>query len=53
MRLLADSSRVASQTKLVVRKAAAELGYVPHFAASALRSQRADTIVFYFRTSHY
>jgi len=41
---LADSSRVASETKVRVRKAAAELGYVPHFAASALRSQRADTI---------
>ena len=41
---LADSSRVASDTKVRVRKAAAELGYVPHFAASALRSQRADTI---------
>jgi DNA-binding LacI/PurR family transcriptional regulator len=41
---LADSSRVATDTKVRVRKAAAELGYVPHFAASALRSQRADTI---------
>jgi DNA-binding LacI/PurR family transcriptional regulator len=41
---LADSSRVAGDTKVRVRKAAAELGYVPHFAASALRSQRADTI---------
>jgi LacI family transcriptional regulator len=41
---LADSSRVAAETKLRVRKAAHELGYVPHFAASALRSQRADTI---------
>ncbi|MDB5560720.1 MAG: hypothetical protein JWN11_138, partial [Hyphomicrobiales bacterium] len=41
---LADSSRVAAETKLRVRKAARELGYVPHFAASALRSQRADTI---------
>jgi len=41
---LADSSRVANDTKARVRKAAAELGYVPHFAASALRSQRADTI---------
>lgn len=41
---LADSSRVASETKLAVRKAAAELGYVPHFAASALRTQRADAI---------
>ena len=41
---LADSSRVADATKVRVRKAAAELGYVPHFAASALRSQRAETI---------
>lgn len=41
---LADSPRVATETKIRVRKAAAELGYVPHFAASALRSQRADTI---------
>lgn len=41
---LADSSRVATETKIRVRKAAAELSYVPHFAASALRSQRADTI---------
>jgi DNA-binding LacI/PurR family transcriptional regulator len=41
---LADSSRVAAETKVRVRKSATELGYVPHFAASALRSQRADTI---------
>jgi DNA-binding LacI/PurR family transcriptional regulator len=41
---LADSSRVASDTKESVRKAAAELRYVPHFAASALRSQRAETV---------
>jgi DNA-binding LacI/PurR family transcriptional regulator len=41
---LADSSRVASKTKVVVRKAALELGYVPHFAASALRTQRAEAI---------
>ncbi len=41
---LSDSSRVARDTKVRVRKAAAELGYVPHFAASALRSKRADTI---------
>jgi LacI family transcriptional regulator len=41
---LSDSSRVAEQTKVNVRRAAAELGYVPHFAASSLRSQRADTI---------
>lgn len=41
---LADSMRVAGETKAAVRRAAADLGYVPHFAASALRSQRADTI---------
>lgn len=41
---LADSRRVAEQTKVNVRRAASELGYVPHFAASSLRSQRADTI---------
>jgi DNA-binding LacI/PurR family transcriptional regulator len=41
---LADSSRVADDTKVRVRKAASDLGYVPHFAASSLRSQRADTI---------
>jgi DNA-binding LacI/PurR family transcriptional regulator len=41
---LADSPRVASETKVRVRRAAAELTYVPHFAASALRSQRADTV---------
>ena len=41
---LAGSSRVARETKEVVRRAAAELKYVPHFAASALRTQRADAI---------
>jgi DNA-binding LacI/PurR family transcriptional regulator len=41
---LADSSRVAGDTKVAVRKAASELGYVPHFAASALRTQRADAV---------
>lgn len=41
---LADSSRVASATKATVRKAADELGYVPHFAASALRTQRSDAV---------
>ena len=41
---LADSLRVASNTKALVRKAAAELGYVPHFAASALRTQRVDAV---------
>ena len=41
---LADSARVASDTKNRVRSAAAALRYVPHFAATALRSQRADTV---------
>jgi LacI family transcriptional regulator len=41
---LAGSSRVADETKVAVRRAAAELKYVPHFAASALRTQRADAI---------
>lgn len=41
---LADSTRVARDTKIAVRKAASELGYVPHFAASALRTQRADAV---------
>ena len=41
---LSDSARVAAQTKVAVRKAASELGYVPHFAASTLRTQRADAV---------
>jgi DNA-binding LacI/PurR family transcriptional regulator len=41
---LADSPRVAADTKDRVRKAARQLGYVPHFAASSLRSQRVDAI---------
>ena len=41
---LADSARVAGETKERVRRAASELGYVPHAAAAALRSQRADAI---------
>jgi DNA-binding LacI/PurR family transcriptional regulator len=41
---LADSPRVADSTKVRVREAADQLGYVPHFAASSLRSQRADSI---------
>ena len=41
---LAGSPRVAGETKLRVRRAASELGYVPHFAAAALRSQRADSV---------
>lgn len=41
---LADSPRVAVETKTRVRDAARQLGYVPHFAASSLRSQRVDAI---------
>lgn len=41
---LADSPRVAADTKTRVRDAARQLGYVPHFAASSLRSQRVDAI---------
>ena len=41
---LADSPRVAEATKDRVREAARQLGYVRHFAASSLRSQRADSI---------
>ena len=41
---LADSPRVAAETKTRVRDAARQLGYVPHFAASSLRSQRVDAI---------
>jgi DNA-binding LacI/PurR family transcriptional regulator len=41
---LADSPRVAAHTKDLVRQAARQLGYVPHFAASSLRSQRVDAI---------
>ena len=41
---LADSTRVARDTKVAVRKAASELGYVPHFAASALRTHPHCTI---------
>jgi LacI family transcriptional regulator len=41
---LANSSRVADDTKELVRRAAAELKYVPHFAASSLRTQRAEAI---------
>lgn len=41
---LADSPRVAARTKSRVREAARQLGYVPHFAASSLRSQRPDAI---------
>ena len=41
---LSDSPRVAKSTRERVHQAAAQLGYVPHFAASALRSSRADSI---------
>ena len=41
---LAGNHRVAEQTRTNVQRAAADLGYVPHFAASSLRSQRADSI---------
>jgi DNA-binding LacI/PurR family transcriptional regulator len=41
---LADSPRVALHTRESVRRAANDLGYVPHFAASSLRTQRADTV---------
>ncbi|HEY4267213.1 MAG TPA: LacI family DNA-binding transcriptional regulator [Galbitalea sp.] len=41
---LADSPRVSAHTKELVRQAAQQLGYVPHFAASSLRSQRVDAI---------
>ena len=41
---LSNSPRVAEATKIRVREAASQLGYVPHFAASSLRSHRADSI---------
>lgn len=41
---LADSPRVAASTKVKVREAAQALGYVPHSAASSLRSQRVDAV---------
>ncbi|WP_426518897.1 LacI family DNA-binding transcriptional regulator [Diaminobutyricibacter sp. McL0618] len=41
---LAGNHRVAELTRTRVHRAAEELGYVPHFAASSLRSQRADSI---------
>jgi len=41
---LAGNTRVADSTRETVRRAAAQLGYVPHFAASSLRSHKADTI---------
>jgi LacI family transcriptional regulator len=41
---LSDSPRVAAATKEAVRAAAAQLGYVPHAAGRALRSQRVGAI---------
>lgn len=41
---LSDSPRVAESTKERVRHAAQQLGYVPHAGASALRSQKVDSI---------
>lgn len=41
---LSDSPRVSEATKAAVRAAAAQLGYVPHAAGRALRSQRVGAI---------
>jgi DNA-binding LacI/PurR family transcriptional regulator len=41
---LSNSPRVAEGTKVRVREAARSLGYVPHSAASSLRSQRVDAV---------
>ena len=41
---LSDSPRVADTTKVRVRAAAADLGYVPHSAGRALRSQRVGAV---------
>jgi DNA-binding LacI/PurR family transcriptional regulator len=41
---LSDSPRVSQSTKAAVRAAAAQLGYVPHAAGRALRSQRVGAI---------
>jgi LacI family transcriptional regulator len=41
---LADNSRISEKTKIAVRKAADELGYVPSSAGRALRNQRAGAI---------
>jgi DNA-binding LacI/PurR family transcriptional regulator len=41
---LSDNPRVAEATKTAVRDAAARLGYVPHAAGRALRSQRVGAI---------
>lgn len=41
---LSDHSRISAKTKDAVRKAAADLGYVPSSVGRALRSQRAGAI---------
>jgi DNA-binding LacI/PurR family transcriptional regulator len=41
---LSDHSRISEKTKEAVRKAAAELGYVPSSVGRALRNQRAGAI---------
>ena len=41
---LADHSRISEKTKLAVRQAAADLGYVPSSVGRALRNQRAGAI---------
>lgn len=41
---LADSSRISAKTKDAVRRAAADLGYVPSSVGRALRNQRAGAI---------
>jgi LacI family transcriptional regulator len=41
---LSDSPRVAAATKEAVRRAAEELGYVPHSAGRALRGQRVGAV---------
>jgi DNA-binding LacI/PurR family transcriptional regulator len=41
---LSDHSRISAKTKDAVRKAAAELGYVPSSVGRALRNQRAGSV---------
>src|SRR5260370_14246497 len=41
---LADNPKVSEAAKAAVRSAAAQLGYVPHAAGRALRSQRVGAI---------
>ncbi len=41
---LLDNPRIGADTKLRVRRAAADLGYVPNSAGRALRAQRSDAI---------